>query len=99
MLFGIIPPQIDNLPKLQYLDPSGNQLSTIIPPKIGHLNQLRMLYFDVNQLRALIPPETGHLNLSMKLVTQIQVFFKSKRNESAWLEIQFDSFINFICTI
>lgn len=99
MLFGIIPPQIDNLPKLQYLDPSGNQLSRIIPPKIGHLNQLRILYFDVNHLRASIPPEIGHLNLSMKLVTQMQIFFKSKRNESAWLEIQFDSFINFICTI
>ena len=56
----IIPPEIEQLSKLQelYLD---NNAITVIPPEIGKLSKLQQLYLSNNEIKV-IPPEIGQLS-------------------------------------
>ncbi|KAI3892334.1 hypothetical protein MKW92_015253 [Papaver armeniacum] len=60
-LFGPIPSQISNLPKLTHLDLSFNELSGHIPPEIGSLTSLNLLDLSANQITGSIPQEIGNL--------------------------------------
>ena len=66
-LSGSIPPQIGNLPYLQFLDLSDNQLTGTIPPQIGNLTSLHSLYLHINQLSGSIPPQIGNLTQVQRL--------------------------------
>src|SRR5579863_5439376 len=54
-----LPDSLDQLPNLQRLDVSGNQL-TSLPECLGNLLQLKKLYVDHNQLTSL-PASLGNL--------------------------------------
>ncbi len=55
----VLPPEIGQLAKLEYLDFSRNELKTI-PPEIGQLIQLKSLDLRSNNLE-MLPPEIGQL--------------------------------------
>ncbi|KAK7295346.1 hypothetical protein RJT34_18253 [Clitoria ternatea] len=65
-LQGIIPPEIGNLPKLNYIDLSNNYLVGEIPPSLGKLVQLETLVISNNAIQGSIPSDLGFLK---KLVT------------------------------
>lgn len=63
LLSGIIPPEIGNFQRLQYLELDGNQISGNLPSEIGRLELLRGLNLRNNQLRGTIPDTVGNLTL------------------------------------
>ncbi|GAY65682.1 hypothetical protein CUMW_242990 [Citrus unshiu] len=65
-LFGIIPPQIGNLSKLQLLSLHANAFSGKIPCEIFLLTHLKFLILHSNKLNGSIPP-LGNLNNLVKL--------------------------------
>ena len=60
-LTGPIPPELDGLSNLRYLDLNRNDLSGPIPPELGTLSNLESLNLDGNVLSGPIPPELGEL--------------------------------------
>ncbi|GAY66617.1 hypothetical protein CUMW_250200 [Citrus unshiu] len=66
-LFGIIPPQIGNLSKLQLLSLHANNFSGRIPSEICLLTHLKVLFLHSNNLNGPIPPSLGNLNNLVKL--------------------------------
>ncbi|KAH9782778.1 MDIS1-interacting receptor like kinase 2 [Citrus sinensis] len=66
-LFGIIPPQIGNLYKLQLLSLHANNFSGRIPSEICLLTHLKVLFLHSNNLNGPIPPSLGNLNNLVKL--------------------------------
>ena len=60
-LTGVIPPEIENLVDLVFLELQGNRLSGEIPPQIGTLFHLQELWLRENDLTGPIPDEIGDL--------------------------------------
>jgi Leucine-rich repeat (LRR) protein len=61
-LSGTIPPELESLSFLSWLDLANNQLNGSIPPELGNLSSLNILSLDNNQLNGSIPPELGNLS-------------------------------------
>ena len=59
-LDGDLPPEIENLTNLYWLQLSGNRLRTI-PPELGNLSDLTYMGLAHNQLQDDLPPELGKL--------------------------------------
>ena len=60
-LTGEIPPELGNLPDLNWLSLPQNELTGAIPPELGNLSALRALYLTANNLSGEIPAELGAL--------------------------------------
>ncbi|MBL7850136.1 MAG: VCBS repeat-containing protein [Cyclobacteriaceae bacterium] len=60
-LSGTIPPEIGDLPALEFLEMGANLLNGSIPPEIGNLTSLVHLNLGLNSLSGSIPPEMGNL--------------------------------------
>ncbi len=60
-LRGRIPPELGDLPGLEWLWLESNELSGHIPPGLGNLGSLDELRLDHNSLSGSIPPELGRL--------------------------------------
>ena len=60
-LSGPIPPELENLTNLFYLNLSKNQLTGTIPAELGNLPILLQLHLSENQLTGTIPTELGDL--------------------------------------
>jgi Leucine-rich repeat (LRR) protein len=60
-LTGTIPPEIENLTNLNWLELSSNQLTGSIPPELSNLTNLTRLSLGYNQLTGEIPPELDNL--------------------------------------
>ena len=60
-LTGEIPPELGNLPDLNWLSLPQNELTGAIPPELGNLSALRALYLTANSLSGEIPAELGAL--------------------------------------
>ena len=60
-LTGEIPPELADLPHLEYLYLGRNQLSGEIPPELDALTNLQWLDLSNNRLSGEIPPELGRL--------------------------------------
>ncbi|OUM56380.1 hypothetical protein PIROE2DRAFT_19031, partial [Piromyces sp. E2] len=58
---GSIPPEIGNLPELNYLNLRNNKLTGSIPPEIGKLTKLETIDLGFNNLTGTIPPEIGKI--------------------------------------
>jgi hypothetical protein len=61
-LTGTIPPEIENLTNLNWLELSSNQLTGSIPPELSNLTNLTRLSLGYNQLTGEIPPELDNLS-------------------------------------
>ncbi len=67
-LNGILPPELEKLKNLQFLQLSGNgKLTGSVPPELGNLEQLRGLYLVRNSLSGPIPPELRNLEQLVSL--------------------------------
>ncbi len=60
-LSGSIPPELENLTKLEVLDLRANQLSGSIPPQLKNLTKLTVLDLRANQLSGSIPSQLKNL--------------------------------------
>ena len=60
-LTGVIPPELGNLPKLEWLSLHSNRLSGRIPPELSNLANLTKLRLATNRLEGRIPVELGRL--------------------------------------
>ncbi len=58
---GEIPPEIGDLPTLEYLDLSDNDLTGVIPSELGQLDSLWNLDLEKNDLTGTVPAELGQL--------------------------------------
>jgi hypothetical protein len=58
---GSIPPELENLGNLEFLNIIANQLSGSIPAEIGNLSNLENLCLYKNKLSGIIPAEIGNL--------------------------------------
>ena len=61
LLTGELPPELGNLPYLEWLSLNSHQLTGGIPPELGNLPYLEWLSLNNNQLTGEIPPELGNL--------------------------------------
>ena len=61
-LSGTIPPELQNMTALRYIDLSNNDLDGEIPGELGTLPDLVGLTLDSNNLTGEIPPELGNLS-------------------------------------
>ncbi|AES97230.1 putative non-specific serine/threonine protein kinase [Medicago truncatula] len=66
-LVGVIPCELGNLAKLQYLNLGGNSLSGAIPYQLGNLAQLQFLDLGDNLLDRTIPFKIGELLMLQSL--------------------------------
>lgn len=62
-LSGTIPPEINQLQGLQYLELGDNHITGTLPEEIGQLTQLRGLNLRSNRLQGHLPDEVGKLEL------------------------------------
>ena len=70
-LTGMLPRELGQLPRLQYLFLSSNQLTGPIPVELAQLTQLRETNLGRNQLTGPIPPELGQLPQLERLVLEL----------------------------
>jgi PKD repeat protein len=61
-LVGSIPPEIGNLPNLEYLDLSTNELSGSVPSQISSCTKLKSVYLFRNHLSGTVPAQLGSLS-------------------------------------
>ena len=61
-LSGSIPPEIDQLPALSWLQLNSNQLTGPIPAELGNLSLITWLRLEDNQLTGPIPAELGQIS-------------------------------------
>jgi len=60
-LSGTLPPEIDNLQSLSYLDLNGNDIGGEIPMEMGNMLSLTLLSMEGNEFIGSIPEEIGNL--------------------------------------
>ena len=70
-LTGVLPPELGQLSRLQYLFLTSNQLAGSIPAELSQLSQLRELGLGRNQLTGPIPAELGQLSELRELILQL----------------------------
>ena len=67
-LTGPIPPELGQLPQLEFLEISHNRLTGPIPSELGQLTRLLSLNLFNNELTGPIPPELGQLTSLQRLI-------------------------------
>ncbi len=70
-LTGVLPAELGQLSRLQYLFLSSNQLTGPIPVELAQLSQLRETNLGRNQLTGSIPAELGQLSRLERLVLEL----------------------------